>query len=80
MVAPAANEECLIPDLGTRPQPVGTMDQDKQSATKHSNLIHFKTMHLSFLISILFFDFFAPSIQASCEFLHIMLTVMRHWQ
>ena len=49
MVAPAANEECLIPDLGTRPQPAGTMDQDKQSATKHSNLIHFETIHLSFL-------------------------------
>ena len=37
MVDPGANEECLIPDLGTQPQPAGTKDQDKQSATKHSN-------------------------------------------
>ena len=45
MVALAANEECLIPDLGTQHPPAGTKDQDKQSATKHSNLIHIKTIH-----------------------------------
>ena len=60
----------------------GTMDQDKQSATKHSNLIHFKTIHLSLLRSILLSLTVNYSVLSSGEhkLVHIMLTVMRQWQ